>query len=120
LTQLCKQPLILREPGSGLRHCFEKQLGRADKSLRDLQIALELGSNEAIKEAVLRGVGVAVLSSLAVQKELKAEQLHALKVTDLHCDREMFVVWDQRRVLSAPAQIFRIFLESNPVPEALP
>jgi DNA-binding transcriptional LysR family regulator len=120
LTDLCKQPLILREPGSGLRHCFEKQLGRGDKSLRDLQIALELGSNEAIKEAVLRGVGVAVLSSYAVQKELKAGQLHALKVTDLHCDREMFVVWDRQRVLSAPAQTFRIFLESNPVPEALP
>jgi len=120
LKQLCKQPLILREPGSGLRHCFEKQLGRADKTLRDLQIALELGSNEAIKEAVLRGVGVAILSSYAVQKELQAGQLHGLKVTDLHCDREMFVVWDRRRVLSAPAQIFRIFLESNPVTEAVP
>ena len=120
LAQLCKQPLILREPGSGLRHCFEKQLGRADKSLRDLQIALELGSNEAIKEAVLRGVGVAILSSYAVQKELQAGQLHALKVTDLHCDREMFVVWDRRRVLSAPAQIFRIFLETTPITEVVP
>jgi DNA-binding transcriptional LysR family regulator len=113
LKQLCQQPLILREPGSGLRHCFEKQLERADKTLRDLQIALELGSNEAIKEAVMRGVGVAILSSYAVQKEIQAGQLYGLKVTDLHCDREMFVVWDRRRVLSAPAQIFRIFLEST-------
>jgi DNA-binding transcriptional LysR family regulator len=119
LKQLCKQSLILREPGSGLRHCFERQLGRADKSLQDLQIALELGSNEAIKEAVLRGVGVAVLSSYAVQKELRAGQLHALKVTDLSCDREMFVVWDRRRVLSAPAQIFRILMESNPDTDTL-
>jgi len=117
LKQLCTQPLILREPGSGLRHCFEKQLERAEKTLRDLEIALELGSNEAIKEAVMRGVGVAILSSYPVQKELQAGQLHALKVTDLHCDREMFVVWDRRRVLSAPAQMFRIFLESNPIAE---
>ena len=70
--QLCQQPLVLREAGSGLRHCFEKQLARLGKSLRDLQIALELGSNEAIKEAVLRGLGVAILSSYAVAKERKA------------------------------------------------
>jgi DNA-binding transcriptional LysR family regulator len=113
--QLCKQPLILREAGSGLRHCFEKQLERQGKSLTDLQIALELGSNEAIKEAVLRGLGLAVLSSYAVEKELKAGQLAALQVTDLHCDREMFVVWDRRRVLSAPARTFRYFLETNPI-----
>jgi DNA-binding transcriptional LysR family regulator len=115
--QLCKQPLVLREAGSGLRHCFEKELGRRGLSLRDLEIALELGSNEAIKEAVLRGLGVAVLSSYAVEKELKAGQLVALKVTDLHCDREMFVVWDRRRVLSAPARMFRFFLETNPIPD---
>jgi DNA-binding transcriptional LysR family regulator len=120
LQQLCKQPLVLREAGSGLRYCFEKQLGRLGKSLRDLQIALELGSNEAIKEAVLRGLGLAVLSSYAVQKELKAGQLIALKVTDLHCDREMFVVWDRRRVLSAPVRTFRCFLETNRLSEPIP
>jgi DNA-binding transcriptional LysR family regulator len=118
--QLCKQPLVLREAGSGLRHCFEKELARSGKSLGDLQIALELGSNEAIKEAVLRGLGLAVLSSYAVAKELRAGQLVALKVTDLHCDREMFVVWDQRRVLSAPARTFRFFLETNPIPNPSP
>lgn len=120
VKQLCQQPLVLREAGSGLRHCFEKALGRAGKSLRDLQIALELGSNEAIKEAVLRGNGVAVLSIYAVQKEIHAGQLVALKLTDLHCDREMFIVWDRRRVLSAPARIFHHFLESNPVPVLAP
>lgn len=118
--QLCKQPLVLREAGSGLRHCLEKQLARLGKSLADLQIALELGSNEAIKKAVLRGLGLAILSSYAVEKELRAAQLVALKVTDLHCDREMFVVWDRRRVLSAPARTFRFFVETNPIPDLAP
>jgi DNA-binding transcriptional LysR family regulator len=118
--QLCKQPLVLREAGSGLRHCFERELARLGKSLGDLQIALELGSNEAIKMAVLRGLGLAVLSSYAVEKELRAGQLVALKVTDLHCDREMFVVWDRRRVLSAPARTFRFFLETHPIPDPVP
>ena len=72
--------------------CFEKSLERAGQSLADLRVALELGSNEAIKEAVLRGVGLAILSAYAVQKEVAAGQLRALEVRDLHCDRDMFIV----------------------------
>jgi DNA-binding transcriptional LysR family regulator len=83
VKQLPRHPLILREVGSGLRHCFEKSLDKAGLSLADLRIALELGSNEAIKEAVLRGVGIAILSTYAVQKELKTGHLHSLEVTDL-------------------------------------
>jgi DNA-binding transcriptional LysR family regulator len=116
LKELSREPLILRGAGSGLRHCFERSLERAGKSLDDLRVALELGSNEAIKEAVLRGLGVAVLSALAVRKELTAGQLKALKVGGLRCDREMFVVWDKRRVLPAPARLFLTFLETNPLP----
>ncbi len=120
VKQLPRYPLILREVGSGLRYCFEKSLDKAGLSLSDLRVALELGSNEAIKEAVLRGVGVAVLSTYAVQKELRAGQLHALRVSDLHCDRDMYVVQDRRRVLPLPARLFLLFLESHPVTAETP
>ena len=116
VKQLCDHPLILREVGSGLRHCFEKSLERAGRSPSDLRVALELGSNEAIKEAVLRGVGVAVLSIYAVQKELKAGRCTPLTVSGLRCDREMYVVRDRRRVLPPPARLFLAFLEASPVP----
>ena len=99
VNQLAAHPLILREAGSGLRHCFETSLDRAGRSPADLQIVLELGSNEAIKEAVLRGVGVAVLSALAVQKEVRAGRLHAAELKGIRCDRDMFVVQDRRRAL---------------------
>jgi LysR family transcriptional regulator, low CO2-responsive transcriptional regulator len=120
LKQLIRYPLVMRESGSGLRHCFEKSLERAGRSLAEIRVALELGSNEAIKEAVLRGVGVAILSNYAVQKELRSGQLHALEVSDLHCDRELFVVQDKRRVLSFPARSFLIFLETSPLPDPSP
>jgi len=115
VKQLPRHPLILREVGSGLRHCFEKSLDKVGLSLADLRVALELGSNEAIKEAVLRGVGIAILSTYAVQKELRAGQLHALGVSDLHCDRDMYVVLDRRRVLPFSARLFLIFLETHPI-----
>lgn len=120
VNQLADHPLIVREAGSGLRHCFEKALDRAERSLSELRVALELGSNEAIKEAVLRGVGVAVLSALAVQKEIRSGTLHALKVEDIHCDREMFVVQDRRRVPPLTTRLFLNFLDANPVPDLAP
>lgn len=120
VKQLPRHPLILREAGSGLRHCFEKSLDKAGLSLADLRIALELGSNEAIKEAVLRGAGAAILSIYAVQKELRAGQLHALRVADLHCDRDMYIVLDRRRVLPLPARLFLLFLETHPIAAHMP
>jgi LysR family transcriptional regulator, low CO2-responsive transcriptional regulator len=120
VDQLAAHPLVLREAGSGLRHCFEKSLERAGRSLADLHVVLELGSNESIKEAVRRGIGVAVLSTYAVAKELRTGQLHALKVSGIHCDRDMFVVRDRRRVLPPPAHLFLTFLETHPFPDKLP
>jgi DNA-binding transcriptional LysR family regulator len=116
LRQMLAYPLVLREVGSGLRYCFEKSLEKAGRSVADFDVALELGSNEAIKTAVLQGVGVTVLSSYAVRKELQAGQLRALEVTDLRCDRDMFVVLDRRRALPLPARLFLLFLENNPIP----
>jgi DNA-binding transcriptional LysR family regulator len=115
VRQLASEPLVLREIGSGLRHCFERSLEQAGWSLADFQIALELGSNEAVKEAVLEGVGVAILSRYALQKELQARRLHALELADLRCDREMFIVLDRRRVLPLPGRLFLNFLETHPM-----
>jgi DNA-binding transcriptional LysR family regulator len=114
LARLGSVPLILREVGSGSRWCLEQALTAAGRSLADLQIALELGSNEAIKEAVLQGMGLAILSSRAVQKELRTGELHALKLTGLDLKRDLFVVWDRRRVLPIPAKLFLDLLEAAP------
>ena len=85
---------------------MEQALLGAGKSLYDLHVTLELGSNETIKEAVLRGMGAAILSSRAVQKEVQAGRLHALQINGLPLTRKMLVTWDKRRVLPIPAKLF--------------
>ena len=117
LDRLAAHPLVLREAGSGLRHSFEAALARAGLSLADLRVALELGSNEAIQGAVLRGVGVAVLSALAVRREVAAGRLVALEINGLCCDREMFVVTHRLRVLPVPARLFVNLIDARPVPD---
>jgi len=114
--QLSAHPLVLREAGSGLRHCFEDALERVGRSLAELRVTLELGSNEAIKEAVQRGVGVAVLSVYAVHREVEAGRLVAIPMKDIHCDRDMYVVQDRRCVLPLPARLFLTYLATNPLP----
>jgi DNA-binding transcriptional LysR family regulator len=118
VEELCRLPLVLREAGSGSRWCLEDALARADRDVSDLRVTLELGSNEGIKEAVLRGLGVAVLSTQAVQKEVGAGELHTLPIGGLALDRKMFVVWDRRRALPAPARLFLDLL--GPCPESGP
>jgi DNA-binding transcriptional LysR family regulator len=120
ISQLASYPLVLREVGSGMRHCLERSLEQAGLSLAEMRVALELGSNEAIKEAVLRGAGVAVLSRHAVQRELQMGRLRAIAVSGLNCRRELYVVIDRRRVLTPPARLFLVFLENHALAIAPP
>lgn len=106
LDELLAEPFILREVGSGSRACLEEALARAGRSVNDLRIAAELGSNEAIKDAIVRGLGLAVLSARAVKQELRSRKLRALEVTGLPLVRDIFAVWDRRRAMSIPAQLF--------------
>lgn len=114
LDQLRRQPLILREAGSGSRWQLEQALLRAGLPIAQLRVVMELGSNEAVKETILRGLGVAILSIHAVHKEHQSGQLRTLTIQDLPLDRELFVVWDRRRALPLAARLFLEFLEVTP------
>jgi len=103
---LSREPLLVREPGSASRRCLEEALAAAGASLADFQVAMELGSNEAIKRAVRQGTGVSFISKLAVAAELASGELHALRIRDLPLRREFLVVRDPARPLSAAAQAF--------------
>jgi DNA-binding transcriptional LysR family regulator len=113
IAELAAQPLIQRERGSGSRLCLDRALASAGQENVRLNVVMELGSNEAIKEAVQRGHGLAVLSRLAVEKEIATGLFHALAITGLHLDRELYIVRDRRRALSPPAQLFLAFLETQ-------
>lgn len=112
LDELSTEPLIVREPGSGSRWCFEQALAGAGRNFDDLTVTLEFGSNEAIKESVMAGSGVAILSDLVLQQELASRRLHALRIRDLSLKRSLYAVVDRRRAVPAPARLFLNFLEA--------
>lgn len=71
---------ILREPGSGTRSMFEAALEKLGLKLSDLNVQLELPSNEAVRTAVESGDCAAVISNLVVARSLAAGALYRVKI----------------------------------------
>jgi len=78
LSELLDFPFICREEGSGTREVIMEYLGSAESCHEGLNIAMELGSPEAVKGAVEAGMGISVVSEVTVAKELKLGTLVAI------------------------------------------
>ena len=89
LSALRDEPFILREPGSGTRAVEERALGRLKLPVR---VVMALGSTEAIKRVVAEGVGLAIVSRLAVGAECAAGTLATLPVAGLRIARPLHLV----------------------------
>ena len=89
LSAVREEPFILREPGSGTRAVEERALARLKLPVR---VVMALGSTEAIKRVVAAGVGLAVVSRLAVDAECAAGTLAVLPVAGLRIARPLHLV----------------------------
>ena len=69
-SRIGKHPILVREPGSGTRKCFETALKKRRIKPEELHVVGELGDTEAIKAAVREGMGISYISTRAVQEEL--------------------------------------------------
>jgi DNA-binding transcriptional LysR family regulator len=114
LGDLQKEPMVVRERGSGSREAFEHALQEAGVSLANLRIVGEMGSTQAVKQAVRAGVGIALISKRAVEDECRAGLLACVKVKDLRVARAFYLVTHRDRTRSPLAQAFVEFIESQP------
>jgi DNA-binding transcriptional LysR family regulator len=114
LADLQKEPMVVRERGSGSREAFEHALQEAGVSLANLRIVGEMGSTQAVKQAVRAGVGIALISKRAVEDECRAGLLACVKVKDLRVERAFHLVTHRDRTRSPLAQAFVEFIESQP------
>jgi len=86
VERLCREPMVWREAGSGTRAVVERALAQKGEMVRPV---MSLGSTEAIKRAVAAGVGVALVSRLAIGLELETGRLAVLPVADLKIQRPL-------------------------------
>lgn len=103
LKRLAEEPFILREPGSGTRLAVERHF--AEHGLK-LRVRMELGSNEAIKQAIAGGLGVSILSSHTLALEGESGLLQPLNVKGFPLLRQWYVAYPAGKHLSSVAEAF--------------
>jgi LysR family transcriptional regulator, low CO2-responsive transcriptional regulator len=110
LDQLQSERWLLREPGSGTRMAAQSHFASAQFSP---SIAMSLGSNEAIKHAVAAGLGIAVVSELAIRGNARLPGVVTLPVQGFPLRRRWSVVWRTDTPLSAAARRFMEYLRKT-------
>jgi DNA-binding transcriptional LysR family regulator len=94
MEQLVKEPFVVRERGSGTRENIEGYLQRKDRlSLAVFNIVGEMGSSEAVKEAVIGGLGLSIISLYAVERELKQGLLVLVPLEGGNIERNFYLIY---------------------------
>lgn len=106
LERLAREPWLLREPGSGTRAAVERLFAEHGLELRP---RMALGGNEAIKQAILAGLGISVLSTHALTLNAP-DQFAMLDVQGFPICRQWYAVHPSGRPLSVVAATFLDFL----------
>ncbi|HIE54834.1 MAG TPA: LysR family transcriptional regulator [Chromatiaceae bacterium] len=107
LEELVSARVLAREEGSGTRIAFEKLLEAKNLTVEPY---MELGSAEAIKQGVMAGLGVAIISLHALQLEISTQKLVILDVEGFPIKRRWYAVHHQDKTLSITARTFLDFI----------
>jgi len=105
--RLRDRTFVVREQGSGTRQLMERFFESHDIPFEP---GMEMTSNEAIKQAVEAGLGLAVVSSHTLELELETNRIAVLDVQDFPIMRHWYVVHPRSKRLSPVAQVFRKFV----------
>src|SRR5438309_9924082 len=110
LKDVAAEPFVMREAASGSRWSLEKA---AHKAGAKLHVAMELGSNGAIKHAVESGLGLAVISRYACALEFASGRLVELDVRGFPIRRDWHIVYLRKRKLPSSVHAFIEFLKGT-------
>lgn len=103
ISLLAEEVILVREPGSGTREVAEQAL--AERGVRAKR-TVQLGSTEAIKQAVAAGLGLAIVSKATIPDEVALHKLTTLRVQDLAIERTFTRLKLVGRTLSPAARAF--------------
>jgi DNA-binding transcriptional LysR family regulator len=113
VKQLSDAGFLSREGGSGTLRSFKELFaGNRAQENRKLRVLMELGSTEAIKEALIAGSGFSILSRRSIDRELRDGVLVAVPIRGLgKLERDFYQVTHRQRALSPVSHAFIEFLE---------
>ncbi|MGE5381615.1 MAG: selenium metabolism-associated LysR family transcriptional regulator [Methylocystaceae bacterium] len=112
LEQLCDEPWIFREKGSGTRQLMEDLLLAAGLKKDNLSVVAELGSTEAVLAAVEAGMGISLVSNWAAQRAADSGRVITLKVDHIKQTRSFYVIYPKQKNRRPVVQLFIEHLQS--------
>ena len=103
-------PLIYREEGSGTRVTMQRYFQKANIVPN---VKLELTSSEAVKQAVMAGLGFSIQSIFSIKNELKLKEIKIIPVKGLPLVENWRLIWLKQKKMSEVAKAFLIFIKQN-------
>jgi DNA-binding transcriptional LysR family regulator len=103
---LVRESFIFRETGSGTDRTLREQLTKSGFAPEQLKVSMVLGSNEAVKQAILHGAGVSFLSELSVKNECERGEMFIVDIRGLDIYRHIYLVTRRARELAPAAKAF--------------
>jgi DNA-binding transcriptional LysR family regulator len=115
LDELLEEPFILREPGSGTQRIIEDAFKKSGiDGIRALRSSVRFGSSTAVKEGIKSCIGVSIISSRAVETEIRSGEIKAIRIKDIPpIRRSYFLIRDKRRTTSPLCQAMIDFLKTS-------
>ena len=107
IERIAAEPFIMREPGSGTRKAVQSLF---DEHKLSLKVQLDLGSNEAIKQAIAGGLGISILSLHTIALEGPSSQLTVLDAQHFPIERYWYAIYPNGKQLSIVARTFLDYL----------
>jgi LysR family transcriptional regulator, low CO2-responsive transcriptional regulator len=103
-------PLIYREEGSGTRQVMEKYI---KKNKLPVRMKFELTSNEAVKQALIAGLGHSIIPLIGIKNEIENKQLQIINVSGFPITSTWHLVWRKDKKLSNVAKNYLQYLQSE-------
>jgi DNA-binding transcriptional LysR family regulator len=116
VKRLLAEPFICRERGSGTLKSIQICLARKAVSMEAFTIVAEMGSTEAVCQGIKNGVGISILSTLAVAEDLQAGRLKALSLEGIDLKRAFYLTTHKSRSPSPLCKAFLKFIRRDPSP----
>ncbi|MBN8701778.1 MAG: LysR family transcriptional regulator [Bacteroidetes bacterium] len=108
--ELNSLPYIFREDGSATRLAMEGYLDKQNISVRK---KVELTSNEAVKQAVIAGLGYSIMPLIGIRNELKNKELYIIKSPNLPMKSNWRLVWLKKKELSHAAAAYLEYIKKE-------
>ena len=105
-----KIPMIYREEGSGTRVTMQRYFQKANIVPN---VKLELTSSEAVKQAVMAGLGYSMQSILSIKNELKQKDISIIPIKGLPLIENWRLIWLKKKKMSEVAKAFLKFIKDN-------